>query len=144
MNKKNILLVILLILVIALSAFAIYIGMNAIKSDKGASNNKGDLEDRETFSLTLDDMYCNIKNSKRIVKVNLSIETYNEKNLDLLKSKEYLIRDNINQIIRNKTEEELEGKDGQLMLQEEVKNALTNLFDEDSIANIYFNDFVIQ
>ena len=56
----------------------------------------------------------------------------------------YLIRNNINEIVRNKTEEELKGKDGQVNLQKEIKENLVDVFNDESIINIYFNEFVIQ
>lgn len=145
MNKKNIILIVLLVLVIVLSIFAILMGMKAINASNANSNNGINLKKSEkTYSLTLDDMYCNVKESKRIVKVNVTIETYLEKTLETLNTKEYLIRDNINQIIRNKTEEELEGKEGQIALQKEIKDCLIKLFNDESIINVYFNDFVMQ
>ncbi len=62
-------------------------------------------------------MYCNIKDSKKIVRVKVTIETNNKNTLELLENKQFLIRDDINKIIRSKTEEELQGDEGQIKLQ---------------------------
>ena len=89
-------------------------------------------------------MYCNIKDSKKIVKVKITIETNNKNTLELLENKQFLIRDDINKIIRSKTEEELQGDEGQIKLQKEIKESLIKLFDDVAITNIYFDDLIIQ
>jgi len=106
---------------------------------------KNGSEDKEqTYSLTLDTLYCDIKDSKSIVRINITIETNKEETFELLTKKMYIIKNNVNEIVRNKTEEELKGKDGQVSLQREIKNNLIQVFNEDSIVNVYFNEFVIQ
>ncbi len=94
----------------------------------------------ETFNLTLDDMYSNIKDSKKIVKLKVTISTNSKTTYEGLSEKQFLIRDDINKIIRNKTEEELQGKDGQVKLQEEIKLSLIELFNDETITNVYFDD----
>ncbi len=91
----------------------------------------------ETFNLTLDDMYSNIKDSKKIVKLKVTISTNSKTTYEGLSEKQFLIRDDINKIIRNKTEEELQGKDGQVKLQEEIKLSLIELFNDETITNVY-------
>lgn len=96
------------------------------------------------YSLTLDDMYCNIKGSKRILKLKVTLESINKDTIDTLTEKQFLVRDEINKIVRNRTDEELEGKDGQVNLQDVIKSSLITLFEDETITNIYFDDFIIQ
>ncbi|MFS8541862.1 MAG: flagellar basal body-associated FliL family protein, partial [Tissierellales bacterium] len=98
----------------------------------------------ETYSLDLKDMYCNVKDSNKILKVNITIETNNKNTVEVLSEKVYLIRDEINQIIRNKTEDELKGREGQVNLQNDIREALIRIFKDEAITNVYFNDFVMQ
>lgn len=137
MSTKNVV-VILLILVVLLSGIGIFLGINMYK------NNKSEEKPIETFSLTLEDMYCDLKDSNSIAKINVTVETYNERSLETLENKIYLVRNNINEIVRNKTEEELKGKNGQVNLQKEIKDSLVNVFNDEAIINVYFNQFVIQ
>lgn len=125
-----------LLLVIILTISGILIGMKILGSDEDKNT--------KTFSLNLEDIYCDIKDSNSIVKLNITIETLSEDSLEVFTSKVYLIRNNINEIVRNKTEEELKGKDGQVNLQKEIKENLLDVFKDESIVNIYFNEFVIQ
>ena len=78
------------------------------------------------------------------MKVKITIETGNKKTLETLTEKQFLIRDDVNKIIRNKTEDEIQGEEGQIALQKEIKESLVNLFQDNTITNIYFNDLIIQ
>ncbi len=137
--SKNTILIIIIILLLALIA-GIAVGIFFF------SNNSGEKKAKEikTYSITLDDLYCNIKESKRILKIRITLETTNEDTLANLTEKQFLIRDDVNKTIANLTEEELRGKEAQVNLQSEIKNNMVELFKDESIINIYFNDFIIQ
>lgn len=141
MRGKNIVLIVLLVLVIILAIVGIALGIAFYRNN----NDKGDTRKQvETFNLTLEDMYCNIKDSKKIVKVKTTVETNNKQTLELIEGKQFLIRDDINKIIRSKTEEELQGEEGQVELQKEINKSLIKLFNDETITNVYFNDLIIQ
>lgn len=141
MSNKNTVLVVLLVLVIVLAVVGIALGITFYKNNNANSSNKKQIE---TFNLTLEDMYCNIKDSKKIVKVKITIETNNKDSLKVLEEKQFSIRDDINKIIRNKKEDELQGKEGQVQLQKEINESLIKLFNDETITNVYFDDLVIQ
>ena len=141
MDNKNTPLVILLILIILLAVVGIILGVMFYKN-KGVDN--GARKQMETFNLTLDDMYSNIKDSKKIAKLKVTVSINNESTYNTLSEKQFLIRDDINKIIRNKTEEELQGEEGQTKLQNEIKGSLIELFNDETITNVYFDDFIIQ
>ena len=96
------------------------------------------------YTITLDDHYCNIKDSKRILKIKITLETISEKTLKKLTEKQFLVRDEVNKIITSLTDEELRGKEGQINLQDKIITKLVELFDDESIINVYFNDYIIQ
>ncbi len=137
MQTRNVI-IILLILIALLTSIGIFLGVSLYNSNKTTE------KPIETFALTLDDMYCDLKDGKGIVKLNVTIETYSKETLEALEKRVYLIKNNINEIVRNKTEEELKGKDGQVNLQKEIKDNLVKVFEDDRITNVYFNQFVIQ
>lgn len=95
-------------------------------------------------SITLEEMYSNIKDSKRIMKLKVTVESSNINTIETLTEKQSIVRDEINKVVRNKTDDELQGKEGQINLQEEIKNSLIELFENDTITNVYFDDFIIQ
>ena len=141
MGNRNVGLVVILVLVIILAIVGIALGITFYRNNNA---NNGAKEQLKTFNLTLQDMYCNIKDSKKIVKVKITIETNNKKTLELIEEKQFLIRDDINKIIRNKAEEDLQGKEGQVKLQKEINESLVKLFNDETITNVYFDDLIIQ
>ena len=136
MSKNTILIVIIVLLLSLIAGIAVGIFF--------FSNNSGEKKVKkiETYSITLEDLYCNIKDSKRILKIKITLETINEDTLTTLTEKQFLIRDDVNKIITNLTEEELRGKEGQINLQNQIKTNMVELFNDESIINVYFNDFL--
>ncbi len=137
--SKNTIIIIVLILLLALVA-GIAVGIFFFSNNSGEKK----VKELQSYSITLDDLYCNIKDSKRILKIKITLETTNEKTLEKLTAKQFLIRDDVNKIITNLTEEELRGKEGQINLQNQIKANMVDLFNDESITSIYFNDFIIQ
>lgn len=138
MSKKTltIVIIILLIALIAGIIVGIFIFTNNPKENK--------IREVKTYSITMDDLYCNIKDSKRILKVKITLETTSEKTIENLTTKQFLVRDQVNKIIRGMTDDDLQGKEGQVKLQSEIKTNLVELFEDKNIINIYFDDFIIQ
>lgn len=136
MSKKTI------IIVVVILVFAVFAGIAAgVVFWKRTSSFEGEIK---KYNLTVDDMYCNIKDSKRILKLKITIESISEKSIEKLTEKTFLVRDQVNKIVRNKTEDQLEGTDGQISLQKEIRENLIILFEDENITNVYFNDFIIQ
>lgn len=109
-----------------------------------SSTNASEPVDLEKHSITIEEMYSNVKNSKKIVKLQISIETTNEKEVEILANKSYLIKDIANKIIRNSEESDLAGKEGQVKLQELIKEDLLETFKSQTISDVYFDQYVIQ
>ena len=137
--SKNTTLIIVLVLLVALIG-GIAVGIFFFPRNSGEEKGKK----VETYTITLEDLYCNIKDSKRILKTKITIETVSETTLENLTEKQFLVRDEVNKIITNLTEEELRGEEGQIDLQNKIKTNIIKLFNDESIINIYFNDFIIQ
>lgn len=138
MSKKTLLIIVIVLLVALIAGIivGIFIFSNNSKEKK--------VKEIPTYSLTMEDLYCNIKDSKKILKIKVTLETTSEKTLEKLTEKQFLIRDEVNKIVRNLTDEDLQGKEGQVKLQDQIKANLVELFEDESITNIYFNDFIIQ
>ncbi len=109
-----------------------------------SSTNSSEPVDLEKHSITIEEMYSNVKNSKKIVKLQISVETTNEKEVEILANKSYLIKDIANKIIRNSEESDLAGKEGQIKLQELIKEELLEIFKSQTISDVYFDQYVIQ
>ncbi|MFA5575813.1 MAG: flagellar basal body-associated FliL family protein [Tissierellaceae bacterium] len=137
MSKRTIIIIIIVLFVVLIAG--IVAGLFLFSNNSGKK-----VKEIKTFDLTMDEMYCNIKESKRIVKIKITVETIKEKTLVKISEKQFLIRDEVNKIIRNLSEEELQGKDGQNNLQKAIKKSLVDIFNDENIVNVYFDDFIIQ
>lgn len=109
---------------------------------------KNDLEQNNTIAKyyyhDMGEMYCNLRNSNKIAKLSLTIEITNEKLSSQLASKDFFVRHEVNTIMVNKTEKDLEGKEGLIALQNEITKKLAELFNTKEIINIYFKEFIVQ
>lgn len=138
MSKKTTLIIVLVLLLALIGG--IVVGIFFFPRNSGGEKAKK----VTAYTITLDDLYCNIKDSKRILKIKITLETISEKTLKKLTEKQFLVRDEVNKIITSLTDEELRGKEGQINLQDKIITKLVELFDDESIINVYFNDYIIQ
>lgn len=138
MSKKTTLIIVLVLLLALIGG--IVVGIFFFPRNSGGEKAKK----VKAYTITLDDLYCNIKDSKRILKIKITLETISEKTLEKLTEKQFLVRDEVNKIITSLTDEELRGKEGQINLQDKIITKLVELFDDESIINVYFNDYIIQ
>lgn len=141
-GKLNIKILIIVVLVVLVAGG---IGLLYVKNkaSAGTEEKKEDLSTKETFSVTLDDMYCNVNDSKKILKIKITVQTSNKEKLPLIEAKQFVIRDEANKIIRNNSEKDLMGMEGMENLKRAIQKTLATSFSDDSIL-ITFDDFVIQ
>ena len=136
---KNKTLIVIIVLILAL-----FVGIVAGISIFLNSSDEEKTKDIPTYTVVSDDLYGNIKDSKKILKLNIVVETTDEKIQETLTNKMFLIRDRANEIIVTKTEDELREEKGQTILKEKIKEDLMEIFETNKITNVYFNDFIIQ
>lgn len=141
-GKLNIKILIIVIAVVMIAAGAGLLYVKS-KSSSGSDEEKEDLSTKETFSVTLDDMYCNVNDSKKILKIKITVQTSDKEKLPLIEAKQFVIRDEANKIIRNNSEKDLMGMEGMENLKRAIQKTLSASFSDDSIL-ITFDDFVIQ
>lgn len=138
MNKKT--MIIIIILVVIMLALATFLAINFLLTDK----NENEVVVKEKYYHNVGEIISNLKDSKRLVKCNITVEVTDEGLLDRLEKENFLINHEINEIIRNKVEKDLEGKEGQQNLQNEITKKLVEIFDNNEIINIYFNELIVQ
>jgi len=140
MSTKKIILIVIIVVAILFAVVGSVLGIVFSKGNGITSKKQSD----EKFYLPMEELYCNVKESKKIVKARITVEVRDKKTLKDIGEKQFLIRDEINKIIRSKTEDKLKGKEGQIALQKEITDSLVKIFDDNNISNIYFDDFIIQ
>lgn len=138
----KILIIVIAVILIAGGGGVLYVKSRA-SSGIGEEKKEEDLSAKETFSVTLDDMYCNVNDSKKILKIKITVQTSNKEKLPLIEAKQFIIRDEANKIIRNNSEKDLMGMEGMENLKRAIQKTLAVSFSDETIM-ITFDDFVIQ
>ncbi len=98
----------------------------------------------KTFTYSIGGLYSNLKDSKKILKINIVLETTDEKINEKIDAKKSKLNNNILELLRSKTEAELVGDIGQQSLRKEVLGLTKAIFPSDKINNVYFIEFIIQ
>jgi flagellar FliL protein len=99
----------------------------------------GEMFPLETFVVNLAD-----PKGKRYLRTTLQLELTPEQTVETLEQRLPQIRDIILTVLPTKQSQEIRTVDGKTMLRAEIMRKLNDLFGAESIANIYFTEFVIQ
>lgn len=105
---------------------------------------KDDNREESVYYYNVGKLYSNLDESNRILKLNITISTQDEKLIEIFDEKSFLIKDELYKILRNKSNKDIEGKEGQLELKQEIISNLNKIFTTDKINNIYFDELIVQ
>ena len=138
MSTKKIFIFAIISLLIIASVVAVIFKFFILKDDEETEEVV-----KESYYHNVDQMICNLIDSNSIARLQIVIETTDKKLLEEFEKKNFLIKNAINEIIRNKQKEELNGSSGQLSLQKELVKRFQNIFNEE-IVNVYFEELIVQ
>lgn len=138
MNKKLIIIIAAVVLVVIVGAVAAVFLLTGEKKEKPIVY----------YEYTFSEEYSNLadQESRKIVKYQITIEYTNEDYLAVLDANKTKIRNNIDEIMRATTSEEIEKTNGKQRLRDRIRNMIIEELesDEETITNIYIQPFVIQ
>ena len=138
MNKKLIMIIAAVVLVVIVGAVAAVFLLTGEKKEKPIVY----------YEYTFSEEYSNLADqaSRKIVKYQITIEYTDSKFLPVLDANKTKIRNNIDEIMRATTSEEIERTNGKQRLRDRIRNMIIEELetDEDTITNIYIQPFVIQ
>lgn len=138
MNKKMLIIIAAVVLVVIVGAVAAIFLLGGEKKEKPIVY----------YEYTLGEEYSNLADqaSRKIVKYQITIEYTDQKFLPVLEANKTKIRNNIDEIMRATTSEEIERTNGKQRLRDRIRNMVIEELetDEDTITNIYIQPFVIQ
>ncbi|AEM78808.1 flagellar FliL protein [Thermoanaerobacter thermohydrosulfuricus] len=86
----------------------------------------------------------NLKGDGKFVKATIELQVADKNILKTLEERNPQIRDLIIQILRGKTEQDVEGPEGQEKLKNDIKNEINKIIGEGKIVNVYFDEFIVQ
>lgn len=138
MNKKLIIIIAVALVVIIGAGVGVFMMMNQPKEVK---------EPEVVFQeYQLPEMYTNIKDEGRILKILISIEYTDAELLSVLESSKSKIINNLYELFRGKDLATLSKPNGQERAREEVKDIVVEILGDkgESVSNVYFLQFIVQ
>lgn len=127
--------IVLLILVIIVGSVIIYI----MKPSKPVAN-----ENNGYVYSTGESFLTNLKDCNRYVKTDILLEVSDKATLDFLEKNNYIIRDQIIDILGNIEEEDIDKEGFKEDLRDILREDLQSILKTDKIEGVYFNEFIIQ
>ncbi|MBS3994163.1 MAG: flagellar basal body-associated FliL family protein [Alkaliphilus sp.] len=97
-----------------------------------------------TFTYSLGELYSNLKDSNRILKINIVLEITDEKFIENLDSERSKITNHILELLRSKNESQLSGNSGQENLRNEILKLVNSLLPSEKINDVFFVEFITQ
>lgn len=138
MNKKILIIILAVVLVVIIGAVvAVFLLTRPPKE-----------EPIVYYEFIFDEEYSNLadSDSQKIVKYKVTVEYTDEAMLEILTTNKTKISNNIDEIMRATTSEEIEKTNGKQRLRDRIKDMVIETLesDEEVITNIYLQPFVIQ
>ncbi|WP_130806988.1 flagellar basal body-associated FliL family protein [Senegalia massiliensis] len=137
MSFKKILIIVIIIFMLLIIVSGTVFGILFMKSDDES-------KESEEYYFNVGEIYSNVADSRRIVKLNLTISATNEKLIEEFNEKSFLIKDELYKILTNKKIDDIQGKESQALLKKEIIKNLEKKFSTDKISNIYFDEIIVQ
>ena len=143
MERKNFVLIaiIILLLFIILSGIILYI---FVLNKPEESKIKEITIDKEIVLYEFGSSFVNnVKDSKKMTKVTVKLDV-DQKLVPLLDNRRSEIIDKINLLMRNKVEQDLVGKEGQLKIKAEVQDIIKKTLSTDKKVVAYIEEIIVQ
>ena len=138
MNKKMLIIIIAVVLLVVVGAVVAVVLLTR----------EPKVEPLVYYEYVFDEEYSNLADeaSKKIVKYVVTIEYTSEEMTAIFDKNKTKIRNNIDEIMRATTSEEIEKTNGKQRLRDRIKDMVIEVLesDEEVITNIYLQPFVIQ
>ena len=141
MKKK--LIIIILAVAIAVAGYFVYTMKFKNQDPESALTAETSIEDIYYY-VPGDYFVTNIKDSKSLSKISVSLALTGKDQTELLTTNNALIRSCIVDVMRSHTDEELRAVDATAMLSEEMAASLNKALQMEDILNVYISDYVIQ
>lgn len=138
MNKKILIIIIAVVLLVVVGAVVAVVLLTR----------EPKVEPLVYYEYVFDEEYSNLADeaSKKIVKYVVTIEYTSEEMTAIFDKNKTKIRNNVDEIMRATTSEEIEKTNGKQRLRDRIKDMVIEVLesDEEVITNIYLQPFVIQ
>ncbi len=143
MDKKNLILIVIIIVLLLIIVSGIILYVFVLNKPKEEVKIKEREINEKIVEFTFASFVNNVKDSRRMVKVVVKLDI--DKSLEsILTNRTTEIRDAINLILRNKTEEDYRGSEGHLKLKDEILTKIQELIRTKKTIIVYIDELIVQ
>ncbi|MFZ5352073.1 MAG: flagellar basal body-associated FliL family protein [Bacillota bacterium] len=144
MDKKNLILIVIIIVLLLIIVSGIILYIFVLNKPAEPKHKEREIS-KDMVEIPFSSFVNNVKDSKKVTKLTIKFEVETEIQ-PILENRTTEIRDAINLIMRNKTEQDLAGAEGQLKLKEEILTKvreILRLFPERKIF-VFIDELIAQ
>ncbi|MEK4228740.1 flagellar basal body-associated protein FliL [Solibacillus sp. FSL H8-0538] len=141
--KNNKLLTIMLIILVTITLIGVIVFVLLTQLNKEPVSAELTIDEIVLASVDVPELTTNLAD-KRIVRLQLKIQTSNEDAAAELTKRDFQTNNIIIQELSEMTQENLEGKQGKIAFQNAIKAQLNELMQEGEVQQVYITSYIIQ
>jgi flagellar protein FliL len=141
--KNNQLLKIMFILLIAITLAGAVALVVVLKFTGENEAKEPTIEEVLEVSVDVKDIVTNLANDN-FIRISFKIQTDSKKAKEELEKRDFQVRNIIIQELSEKKSEELQGKEGKLKLEEDLKEKINNLMQDGRVVKVYITESLLQ
>ena len=141
--KKNKLLMIMLFLLIAITLVGAVALVVVMKYTDGAEEKEPSIEEVLEASVDINQITTNLA-SDDFIRISFKVETDSRKAKEELEKRDFQVKNIIIQELSEKKAEDLQGKEGKISLQEDLKSKINSLMQNGKVESVYITESLLQ
>ncbi|WP_026585527.1 flagellar basal body-associated protein FliL [Bacillus sp. J33] len=139
-NKLFMIMLIMLVVIALVGAIALVVVMK-FSDDKGAK--EPTIDEVLEASVDIPQVTANLA-SDDYIRISFKIQTDSKKAKEELEKRDFQVKNLIIQELSEMKAEDVQGKEGQIKLQEDLKNKINGLMQEGKIVQVYITESLLQ
>ncbi len=141
--KNNKLLMIMLFLLIAITLVGAVALIVVMKYTGGAEEKEPSIEEVLEASVDINQITTNLA-SDDFIRISFKVETDSKKAKEELEKRDFQVKNIIIQELSEKKAEDLQGKEGKISLQEDLKSKINSLMQNGKVESVYITESLLQ
>lgn len=140
-NNKVIITMLVLLLVITLAGAGAFIYIWKFTGDEKGKEQS--IEEILESSVDVEEITTNLA-TDNFIRISFKIQTDSKKAKEELDKRDFQVKNIINQELSEKTTEDLKGKNGQIKLENDLKDKINELMQEGKVVQVYIVNSLLQ
>lgn len=140
-NNKVLMIMLIMLLTITLVGAGAFIYLWKFTGDQ--EETEPTIDEVLEASVDVEEMTTNLA-SDNFIRISFKIQTDSTKAKEELEKRDFQVKNIIIQELSEKTTEEMKGKEGQISLENDLKEKINSLMQEGKIVQVYITDSLLQ